>query len=70
MGKEKLWQIERVPLKHTLTFVKQIAGGDLLGNKGSSNQGLCDNLEECVGMGDGKEVQEGGDICVSVADSC
>ena len=55
---------------YTLTFVKQIAGGDLLGNKGSSNQGLCDNLEEWVGMGDGKEVQEGGDICISVADSC
>ena len=31
---------------------------------------LCDNLEGWDGVGDGKEVQEGGDICIPVADSC
>ena len=29
---------------------------------------LCDNLEDRVGGG--REVQEGGDICMPMADSC
>ena len=29
-----------------------------------------DNLEGWDGVGDGREVQEGGDICVPAADSC
>ena len=33
-------------------------------------QGLCINLEGCDGEGDGREFQEGGNICVLVADSC
>ena len=33
-------------------------------------QGLCINLEEWFGQGDGREVQEGGDICIPMADSC
>ena len=33
-------------------------------------QGLCINLEGWDGEGDGKEVQEGGDICIPMADSC
>ena len=33
-------------------------------------QGLCINLEGWDGEGDGKEIQEGGDICISMADSC
>ena len=33
-------------------------------------QGLCNNLEGMYGEGDGKEVQEGGNICVPTADSC
>ena len=31
---------------------------------------LCDNLEGWDGVGGGREVQEGGDIRVPVADSC
>ena len=30
---------------------------------------LCDNLE-WDGVGGGREVKQGGDICVSMADSC
>ena len=30
---------------------------------------LCDNLEGWDGVGDGKEVQEGGDICIPMTDS-
>ena len=33
-------------------------------------QGLCINLEEWDGAGDGRGVQKGGDICTSMADSC
>ena len=33
-------------------------------------QGLSINLEEWGGEGDGKEVPKGGDVCISVADSC
>ena len=31
---------------------------------------LCDNLESWAGVGYGREVQEGGDICILRADSC
>ena len=33
-------------------------------------QGLCINLEEWDGAGDGREVQKGGDICILMANSC
>ena len=33
-------------------------------------QGLCINLEAWDGEGDGREVQEGGDICIPMVDSC
>ena len=31
---------------------------------------LCINLEGWDGEGDGREVQEGGDICIPMTDSC
>ena len=31
---------------------------------------LCDNLVGWDGVGGGREVQEGGDMCVSMADIC
>ena len=37
---------------------------------GSSNLVLCDNVEGWDGVGGGREVQEGGDICIPMADSC
>ena len=33
-------------------------------------QGLCINLEEWDGEGEGRELQKGGGICVPMADSC
>ena len=33
-------------------------------------QRLCINLEERDGEGDGRELQKGGDICMTTADSC
>ena len=38
-------------------------------NTGSSNPVLCDNLEREDGMEGGREVQEGGDIVIPMADS-
>ena len=32
--------------------------------------GLCDKQERWHGVGGGKEVQEEGDICIPMADSC
>ena len=33
-------------------------------------QGICINPEGWDGVGDGREVQKEGDICIPVADSC
>ena len=33
-------------------------------------QGLCINLEEWDGEGDGREFLKGGNICIPMADSC
>ena len=55
---------------YTLPYVKYIFSGNLLYAAGSSNLVLCDDLE---GKGweveDGMKVQEGGTICISMADS-
>ena len=34
------------------------------------NPGFCDNLEKWEGVTGGREVQEGGDICTPMANSC
>ena len=31
---------------------------------------LCDNLEGQDGVGGGRELQEGGDMCIPMVDSC
>ena len=37
---------------------------------GKLKQGLCINLEGWDGEGDGREVQNRGDICIPMSDSC
>ena len=59
----------RITRKFTLAYVKQIPRGNLLYGSGSSNSDS-DNLERWNGEGDGKEVQEGRDMCVPVTHSC
>ena len=66
-GKERVRQIERVAWKHILPYV--IANGNLL-NDSELKLVISDNLEEWDGVGGGRKVQEGGDICITVADSC
>ena len=51
---------------YTLTCVKQIASGNLLYDSGNSNQGSVTTYRG----GMGREAQEGGDICIPIADSC
>ena len=53
---------------YTLPYVKQRASGKLIYNTGSSSR-CSDNLERSDGVGDGREVQEGGDICLVLTDS-
>ena len=44
--------------------------GNLLHDTGSTNSVLCENLERWYGVGGEREVQEGGDICIPISDSC
>ena len=46
-----------------------MASGNLLYVSGSSNPVLCGNLEGWDGLGGGREIQEGGDICRLVAET-
>ena len=41
-----------------------------MGSYWELNLVLHDNLDGWDGVGDGREVQEGGDVCITVADSC
>ena len=38
--------------------------------KHNTGEMLCDSLEAWPGMGGGREVQEGGDMCILMANSC
>ena len=38
--------------------------------KARCHRALCDSLEEKDGVEIGREVQEGGDICIPITDSC
>ena len=55
---------------YTSPYVKETASGNLLYDAGSSNLVLGDNLEGWDGEGGEREVQEGGDIGIPMADSC
>ena len=54
---------------YALTYVKQIASGNLLYDSGNSNRGS-DNQEGWDGEGCQSDAQEGGDICTPMADPC
>ena len=67
-GEGMIW--EKSIETHTLPYVKWIAKGSLLYEAGNLELVLCDNLAGWDGEGGGRKVQEGGDICISMADSC
>ena len=64
-GMETFWlQTSKV------TTSRKIASGHLLAVwLQELKLGLCNNLEESDGVGGGREVQEGGDICILMTDS-
>ena len=47
-----------------------MTSGHLLCDADSSKPALCDNLEGWDGAGGWREVQEGGDVSISMADPC
>ena len=53
-----------------ITICKRDSQGEFAVWLRKLKQGLCINLEGLDGEGDGREVQKGGDICISMADSC
>ena len=55
---------------YTLPYAKQTGSGSLFHDAGHPKPGLWDNLEGWDGEGGGKEIQEGGDVCIPMADSC
>ena len=57
-------------MHYALPYVKHIASGNFLYDPLSSNPMFYDNLERWHGVGVGKEVKEGGDMCIPMADSC
>ena len=60
--------MERVTWKLTLPYIKEIANGNLLYGSGNSNRGSVSTQRD--GLGDGREVQKGVDMCIPMADSC
>ena len=60
------WEI-RIDM-YTLPCVKQKASGNLLKNHRELSSVFCDDLEKWNGQVGGREVQEGGDICIQIAD--
>ena len=65
-GEERVRCMERITLKLTLPDVKHITNGNLLYVSGNANMGS--GSFKRGGMG--REVQEGGDIGIPMADSC
>ena len=59
--------MERVAWKHIHSVCK-IASGNFLYESGNSNQGSV--TEGRDGIGGGRQIQEGGNICIPMADSC
>ena len=64
------WETESSIETSTTTICKTDRHGNSLCDTGSSNPVLRESLEGWDGVGHGREVQEGGDICIPMADSC
>ena len=55
---------------YRLPYVKWAANGNLLFDSKNTNIGSVNKLEGWERVGGGREVQEGGDICTPLANSC
>ena len=67
-GKQRVRCMERATWKLTLLYIKYRANENLLICR-ELKQGLCINLEQWDGGRDGREIQEGGHICILMIDS-
>ena len=68
-GEERMRCMERVTWKH-ITICKIYSRCELAVCLRKLKQGLCINLEGQDWMGDGREVQKGGVVCIHMADAC
>ena len=68
-GEERVRCMERVRWKLNITICKIDSQWEFAVWLRKLKQGLCINLGECGGEGDGREFQKGGDICIPMADS-
>ena len=66
-GEERVRCMERVTWKFTLLYVKIDSQWEFAVWLRELKQGLCINLEGWDGEGDGREFQQGGDICIPMA---
>ena len=55
---------------YTLPYVKWVASKNLLYDTGNPKSVVCDSLEGWDTEGGGREVLEGKDVCIPMADSC
>ena len=71
MRRGEVWRcMERITSKFTLIICKIDSQWEFAVCLRELKQGLCINLEGWDEEGDGSEVQEGGNICIPMADSC
>ena len=76
MGKEeeRVRCVERVTWNFTLPYIKQVANGNLLYVSENSNRGSVSTQRGGMGREIGgrtsSDVQERGDVCIPMADSC
>ena len=68
-GEERVRCMERVTWKHS-TICKIDSQWEFAIWLRTLKQGPCINLERWGGEGEGREVQEGGNRCIPVADLC
>ena len=69
-GEERVRYMERVTWKLYITICKTDSQWEFAVWLSKLKQKLCINLERWDGVGDGREVQKGWDICIPMADSC
>ena len=69
-GEERVRCIEKSNVETCITICKIDSQEEFAVWLRKLNQELCINLEGWDGVGDGREVQKGGDICIPMADSC
>ena len=69
-GEERVRCMERVTWKLNITVCKIDSQGEFAAWLRKFKQELCINLEGWDGEGVGKELQNGGDMCIPMGDSC